>query len=467
MQQQQGLIGLRLSIMMFLQFFVWGAWYVTTGAFMNRNGMSDGIAWAYTVGPIAAVISPFFLGMIADRFFATEKVLGAMHLLGGLVLMAAPSLAGPIDAKAQFVQFSPFLLCLQAHMLCYMPTLGLTNTLAFHHMTNQEKQFPLIRVFGTIGWIVAGLIISRLKFDTDAAQFYVAGGAAILLGLFSFVGLPSTPPPAKGKNFSARDVLGLDALALLKSPSFAVFVLCSFLLCIPLAGYYAFAGMFAGTAGFQEVGTVMSLGQMSEIFFMLIMPLCFARLGVKWMLLVGMGAWLVRYGLFSAAADGWIKWMVLGGILLHGICYDFFFVTGQIYVDKKAPVKIRGAAQGFLVLVTQGLGLGVGAIVFGRIIAANTPPETAALRDQVNTLNAKATDLSTQAAAATGDAASALTSQASELSKQAGDLTLQANRLMHWDTIWLIPCIAALVTAVIFFALFREKKTAVAPASVP
>lgn len=392
-------VATRLSVMMFLQFFLWGAWYVTVGNFMGEHGMKDQIPWAYSVAPIAAIISPFFLGIVADRFFATERVLGAMHLLGGIALLALPSVAGNPTV---------FITVLLLHTLCYMPTLGLTNSLAFHNMTDQEKQFPLIRVFGTIGWIVANIVVSKwLHGDTDPIQFYVAGGAALVLGLYSF-SLPHTPPPAAGQRASARDILGLDSLALMKSRSFAIFIVSSFLICIPLAWYYSFAPVFVKAAGFQDPAFNMSFGQMSEIFFMLVMPLCFARLGVKWMLLVGMLAWITRYGLFAGAASGGAQWMVLGGILLHGICYDFFFVTGQIYVDKKAPVGIRSQAQGFLVLVTQGLGMLIGAQVAGAVVKHYTNPDES----------------------------------------------------VTWQPVWLIPCIAALVIAVIFFALFREDEAA-------
>lgn len=391
-------VSARLSAMMFLQFFLWGAWYVTVGNFMGENGMKDQIPWAYSVAPIAAIISPFFLGIVADRYFATERVLGVMHLLGGVTLLALPAVAGNPTL---------FITVLLLHTLCYMPTLGLTNTLAFHNMTDQEKQFPLIRVFGTIGWIAANIVVSKmLHADTQAVQFYVAGGSALALGLYSFT-LPHTPPPSAGQKASARDILGLDSLALMKSPSFAVFIISSFLICIPLAAYYSFAPVFVKDAGFADPAFNMSFGQMSEIFFMLVMPLCFARLGVKWMLLVGMLAWVTRYGLFAGAANSGAQWMVLGGILLHGICYDFFFVTGQIYVDKKAPTAIRGQAQGFLVLVTQGLGMLIGAQVVGQIVKSYTVGETE-----------------------------------------------------NWQMIWLIPCVAAGVIAFLFFLLFREDQAA-------
>ncbi len=343
--------------MMFLQFFVWGAWYVTVGIYMGENGMGDISHWAYTVGPLAAVISPFFLGMIADRYFSVEKVLGVMHILGGAAILAAPF---AVDSPVTFI------LLLAFHMLCYMPTIGLTNTLAFHNITDQEKQFPLLRVFGTIGWIVAGVFVSLgLKAETTAVPFYVAGISGLLMGVFSF-SLPHTPPPAadKGK-ITVREVLGLDALAQLNSRPFNVFILSSFLICIPLATYYNFAPIFANDVAISNVAFKMSFGQMSEVLFMLLMPFFFRRLGVKWMLLVGMAAWVLRYTLFAFAATEGVAWMIMFGIILHGICYDFFFVTGQIYVDKKSTPEIRGQAQGFLVFVTLGAGMLIGAQVSG------------------------------------------------------------------------------------------------------
>ena len=359
-QRLGGLVGVQLSAMMFWQFFLWGAWYVTMGPYMNAANMSGGeIGWAYSMGPIAAIASPFFLGLFADRYFATEKILGILHLVGGGLLLLAPYAAEQSTTL--------FLAVILVHMLCYMPTLGLTNTLAMHNMTNAEKQFPLIRVFGTIGWIVAGFAISWLSYDQSPGMFYVAGGAGLVLGVYSFT-LPHTPPPAKGQAFSARDAIGIDALALMKNRSFAVFAICSFLICIPLAAYYSFAGRFVEEMGIDQVGRTMSFGQMSEVAFMIVMPLFFARLGVKWMLAVGMLAWVARYGLFMGAADEQIKWMVLGGIILHGICYDFFFVTGQIYTDQVSGAKIRGQAQGFLVLITQGLGMLIGAQLSGRLV---------------------------------------------------------------------------------------------------
>jgi len=363
-QRLGGIIGIQLSVMMFLQFFLWGAWYVTMGPFMGEASMSaKTIGWAYSVGPIAAIVSPFFLGLIADRYFATERILGILHLIGGVCLCLAPMAAEQSS--------SMFICAILLHMLCYMPTLGLANTLAMHNMTNAEKQFPLIRVFGTIGWIVAGIAISKFAFDKSPNMFYLAGGSGLLLGVYSFF-LPHTPPPAKGQKFSAKDAVGFDAIRLLKNRSFAIFAVCSFLICIPLAAYYSFAGKFVGEMGIENIGQTMSYGQMSEVLFMVIMPIFFARFGVKWMLTIGMLAWVARYGFFAGAADEQIKWMVLSGIVLHGICYDFFFVTGQIYTDQVSGSKVRGQAQGFLVLITQGLGMLIGAQLSGRLVARYT-----------------------------------------------------------------------------------------------
>ncbi len=386
----------RLSVMMFFQFFVWGAWYVSMTGFMLREdiGMGGLIFAAYSVGPIAAIFSPFFLGLIADRFIPTQITLALLLVLGGALLLLAPSTAEPF-VVAEVVEgqhwlaarFSllwqslqhPFILSLLGHMLCFMPTVALTASLSFRHLKNQEREFPVVRVLGTIGWIAGNVAVSMLAGkDTSEAQFYLAGITSIGLGLYCLT-LPQTPPPLKGKRVSVGEIIGLDSLRLFRNPSYAVFMISSFLICVPLAGYYAYARTFVDEAGvvfnlpyriFDYFGNgsatfTMSFGQVSEIFFMLIMPLCFARLGVKWMLAIGMLAWVARYAMFALGADDKTAWLIIGGILLHGICYDFFFVTGMIYVDKTAPASIRNQAQGFLVFVTQGLGMFVGAQVFG------------------------------------------------------------------------------------------------------
>jgi nucleoside transporter len=355
----------RLSTMMFLQFFIWGAWYTTIAVYMTHQGMETLTHWPFTVNPIAAIIAPFFLGLIADRYFATEKVLGVLHLLGGIVLLAAPQTAANPGL---------FILMLLIYNLFYMPTLGLSNSLAFHNIQDQEKQFPLIRVFGTGGWIVAGLFISFVLSgfvtvlpEQTALPLYTAGVASLLLGLYSFT-LPHTPPRgATDSPVSVRSILGLDALKHLGSRPFYVFIISSLLICIPLAAYYNFTQLFLGAAGVANIAATQTLGQMSEVVFMVLMPFFFIRFGVKWMLVVGMGAWSLRYVLFALAAPDAVFWMIAAGILLHGICYDFFFVTGQIYVDKKATPAIRGQAQGFLVFVTYGVGMLIGAQVAGNV----------------------------------------------------------------------------------------------------
>jgi len=345
---------------MFLQYAIWGSWYVTVGNYMGAIGMSSTIHWAYTVSPIAAIISPFFLGMVADRFFATEKVLGILHLIGGAALLVAPLVAEGESASSTF-----FILLLLLHMLSYMPTVGLTNTLAFSHLSNQEKEFPIIRVFGTIGWIAAGIFVSKvLGADETSLPLIVAGIASIAMGLFSF-SLPHTPPPAKGEKPSLREIIGIDAIKKLNTKPFMVFMASSFLISIPLALYYAYAPVFVNSSGIENPAFVMSFGQMSEVAFILIMPLLLPRFGFKKVLLIGMGAWALRYFLFAAGADDAVVWMILSGIILHGICYDFFFVAGFIYVDKTAPKEIRGQAQGFIILVTYGLGMLIGSQVAG------------------------------------------------------------------------------------------------------
>ena len=358
-------IGTRLGAMMFLQFFIWGAWYTTIAVYMSNHGMGTLTFWPYTVNPIAAIAAPFFVGLVADRYFATQKALGTLHLLGGLVLLATPATSATPTL---------FIVMLLIYNLCYMPTLGLTSSLAFHHIEDQERQFPKIRVWGTIGWIVAGLFISfvltpmltGVKAEQTAWPLYVAGATSILLGLYAF-SLPHTPPSAAGRPVSFRSVAGLDAMEQLGSRSFWVFIISALLICIPLAAYYNYTQLFLQAAQVKNIAATQTLGQMSEMLFMLAMPFMVRRLGVKWMLVVGMAAWVARYALFAAAAPNAIFWMIALGILLHGICYDFFFVTGQIYIDKKSTPEIRGQAQGFFVLVTYGVGMLIGAQIAGNV----------------------------------------------------------------------------------------------------
>jgi nucleoside transporter len=354
----------KLSTMMFLQFFVWGAWYTTIAVYMTHHGMETLTHWPYTVNPISAIVAPFFLGLVADRYFATEKVLGVLHLLGGVVMFLVPQATGAPTL---------FILLLLLYNLCYMPTLGLANSLAFHHIQSQEQQFPLIRVFGTIGWIVAGLFISWVLgpltgalAEQTALPIYSTAIASIVLGFFSF-SLPHTPPPGAGQRVSLRSILGLDALAQLGDRPFYVFIIASLLICIPLAAYYNFTQIFLGDAGVRRIAATQTWGQISETGFMVLMPVMFARLGVKKMLLLGMGAWALRYALFALAAPAAVFPLIFIGIALHGICYDFFFVTGQIYVDKRSTPAVRGQAQGFLVLVTYGVGMLIGAQVAGNV----------------------------------------------------------------------------------------------------
>ena len=358
-------IGPRLGAMMFLEFFIWGAWYTTIAVYMSNHGMGTLTFWPYTVNPIAAIAAPFFVGLVADRYFATQKALGTLHLLGGLVLLATPSTSATPTL---------FIVMLLLYNLCYMPTLGLTSSLAFHHIEDQERQFPKIRVWGTIGWIIAGLFISFILTpmlngvgaETTAWPLYVAGVTSILLGLYAF-SLPHTPPSAAGQPVSFRSIAGLDAMRQLGSRSFWVFIISALLICIPLAVYYNYTQLFLEAAQVKNIAATQTLGQMSEMLFMLAMPFMFRRLGVKWMLVVGMAAWVARYVLFSFGAPDAVYWMIALGIALHGICYDFFFVTGQIYVDKKSTPAVRGQAQGFFVFVTYGVGMLIGAQVAGNV----------------------------------------------------------------------------------------------------
>ena len=347
----------RLSVMMFLQFFAWGSWFATLGLAMGSNDLGASIGGAYESAPIAAIFAPLFLGLIADRLFPSEKVFGVLMLIGGAIMCAVAVIAPQGADKGGLIVW-----LMIAYMLCYMPTLGLGNSIVFTHLP--QELFPKARVWGTIGWIVAGLGVGIAGWSASLNIFWVGAVSSLLLGVYVFT-LPTTPPPAKGTPVNVGSLLMLDAFKLLKQPAFLVFAVCSFLICIPLAYYYAQTAPFLGAAGFTQSASAMTLGQMSEIFFMLLIPFFFRKLGVKLMLMIGMGCWVARYALFAMGAPDQVMWMLLLGVALHGICYDFFFVTGMIYTDKKAPPAVRSQAQSLIVMLTQGLGLGIGAQAFG------------------------------------------------------------------------------------------------------
>ena len=394
-------IYVQLSVMMFLEFFVWGAWFVTLGTYLSSINFSGAdVGYTYLMNNIAAIVSPFFIGMIADRFFSSEKVMGILHLLGGIVIYFASGITA----------VAPLILGLLLYNLLYMPTIALANAISFHQMENPDKQFPKVRVWGTIGWIVAGLLITFIQFnffqqvEASSIPLKMAAVASIILGLYSFT-LPHTPPQKSGEKVTIGDILGLKALKLLKERNFLIFIISSLLICIPLAFYYNFTNMFLNDLKMTGVAGKQSMGQMSEVIFMILMPWFFVRLGVKKMLLVGMLAWVVRYALFASGDMNDLVWMLYLGIILHGLCYDFFFVTGQIYVDQKAGKEIRASAQGFIALITYGLGIGIGSVISGQVV-----------------------DLYT------------------------------VNGVKDWTSIWWLPAIFAAVVTLLFLFIFKDEK---------
>jgi nucleoside transporter len=350
----------RLGVMMFLEYFVWGAWYVTVGTWLSESlhftGQQIGVAAGATA--VGAIIAPFFVGLIADRLFATQKVLALLHLVGAALLFAASS-------QTSFSVFYPLLLL---YCLCFMPTLALTNSLAFRQMKDPKEEFGAIRVLGSIGWIVVGLLIGSLRVEATAIPMRLAALSSLVMGLYCFT-LPSTPPMgSRTDRLSINNIFPREAVALLKERSMLIFVIASFLICIPLQFYYAFTNLFLNQVGVQNAAGKMTGGQMSELLGMVLIPWFFRRLGVKYMLVAGMGAWFLRYIFFAYGDAGHAMWMFWGGILLHGICYDFFFVTGQIYIDQKADAGLRAAAQGLITFITYGLGMFTGAWLSGLVV---------------------------------------------------------------------------------------------------
>ena len=348
-------IRLQLSFLFFLEFFIWGAWFVTMGTFLSQEFSASGgqLAKAYETQSIGAIIAPFVIGLIADRYFAAQKILGILHLIGAALLFT-------VSNAESFEGFYPYIFI---YMLLYMPTLALANSVAFNQMKEPSKQFASIRVLGSVGWIFAGLTIGYLGWEGTQNlkfTFYMAATASALLGLYSFF-LPSTPPRlGSDQSISLREILGLDALALLKDRGFLFFFIASILICIPLAFYYQHANQFLNEVGMEAAASKMILGQISEVLFLLLLPLFIKRYGIKNALIVGIMAWGVRYLLFAYGDSGSQVWMLLFGIILHGICYDFFFVSGQIYTDFKAGETYKSTAQGLITLATYGVGMLIG-----------------------------------------------------------------------------------------------------------
>ena len=355
---------LQLSLMMFLEFFIWGSWFVTMGTYLTKSLAATDVqnGLAFGTQSLGAIIAPFIVGLIADKFFSAQRILGVLHIVGGVLMYM-------LSKQTDFGNFYPLIL---SYMIIYMPTLALANSVAFRQITDSEKQFATLRVWGTIGWIVAGLIIAWFSWEANGTlvkTFEMGAYASFILGVFSFF-LPDTPPGSKGKKVTFSDIIGLDALRLLKDRSFLIFFLGSLLICIPLAFYYQEANPFLNEVHLADAAGKMTLGQVSEFLFLAAMPLFFRRFGIKTMLLIAMAAWGLRYVFFAYGnATDLVSFLYLG-IILHGVCYDFFFVTGQIYTDKKAGEGIKSAAQGMITLATYGFGMLIGFAVAGKVTDA-------------------------------------------------------------------------------------------------
>ena len=390
----------QLSLMMFLEFFIWGGWFVTMGTFLSQRFSASGgqLAMAYETQSIGAIVAPFIIGLVADRYFAAQKILGLLHITGGVLLYQA-------GTAASFGSFYPYIF---VYMLLYMPTLALVNSVAFRQMKDPAKEFANIRVLGTVGWIIAGLSIGFFGWEQQNMlenTFYLTASASVFLGLFSF-SLPDTPPQASKEKASISTILGLDALKLLNDKKYLYFFITSILICIPLAFYYQHANQFLNEIGMEAAAGKMTLGQLSEVAFMLLLPLFLKKYGIKKTLLVGMLAWVVRYALFAYGDNGELTWMLIFGIVLHGVCYDFFFVSGQIYTDYKAGEQYKSAAQGLITLATYGVGMLIGFRLAGYIT----------------------------------------------------DQFTNSNGGHQWDQIWLYPAGFALLVLILFMLIFKDEK---------
>lgn len=393
----------KLSFFMFLQYFIWGSWYVSMGTYLaNVLKFSGGeIGAAYGAFAIGSMISPFVVGLIADRYFATQKLLAGLGLAGGVVLCLLPALK----------EFSGFYPMLIVYCALYAPTLALGNSLSLHHLKDAKTDFPRVKIFSAVGWIGGGITLSLLEGEQSPNQFYLAGGASMLLGLFSLA-LPHTPPKKVGANVSIGEILGLDALALLKKRSFAIFIVCMFLICIPLYFYFVMMSIYLTELKWSGLAGKMTLAQVSDVVFLFLLPLMLKGFGYKKTIFLGILAWALRYFLLAGSVDagGWQTWFIFAAILLHGVCYDFLFIAGQLYVDDEANERIRGACQGFIAFILWGLGAFVGTMLAGQVLAHYT------------------------LAGASG--------------------AIQHN----WREIWLVPGAGATIVMVIFLLFFREPK---------
>lgn len=391
----------QLMMMMFLEFFIWGVWFVPLGNYLTTIGFQgEEVGAVFSTLAWGSIIAAFFVSLIADRYFSAQKLNGVLHLAGGVLIFIASRITDPVL----------FFWIMLAFMVCYMPTVALASTIALHHVSDAGRQFPRIRVLGTIGWIISGLAASAFNIENTNIPMMMAAVACIILGFFSFT-IPDTPPQHREGKISLASVLGFDALKMMKEKSFAILIISTLLISIPFAMYFQYTNMSMNEAGIDNVAGIMSIGQMSEVLFMILMPLIFVRLGVKRMLLMGMLAWVVRYVLFAFGNNAELVWFFYIGIFLHGVCYDFFYVTVQIYVDKKAPATLRASFQGLITFLTYGLGWLIGTNLSGWEL-------------------------------------------------QRAQIVDDASQVIghNWKSLMLVPAVIALVVAIFFFLFFKTEK---------
>lgn len=366
------MLKLRLGAMMFVEYVIWGSWYVTLTTYLNTLGFSGTQSGAvFGTTALGSLVAPFFVGLVADRFFATERVMATLYALGAVLLVLVSQVTG----------FAAVYMLMLAFCLTYFPTIALTNSMAMRNLSNPGRDFPLIRVAGTIAWVFITNVVGFLKVEATATPFLLGAAASVVMCVFSLVALPHTPPPARGQKVTVRAILGLDALAMMKDRSYLVFVVASFLACIPLTFYYSFTNLYLNEAGMQNAANKMSLGQVSEIAMMIAMPLVFKLWSVRTILLLGLGSWALRYVLLAYGDAGAAVWMFYLAIILHGVCFDFFFVTGQLYTDQEAPAHLRSTAQGFITAVTYGVGMLVGSFLSGYALDYFTTTGAATVRN--------------------------------------------------------------------------------------
>ncbi|PWI33431.1 MFS transporter [Vibrio albus] len=389
----------RLSVLMLLEFIVFGSWFATLGLVLFTYNQAGIIGMAYTLCAIAAIVSPLVMGAIGDRLLSSEKLLGLLHLLGAIVQCYLPTLVS--DGNSYYILCAIFI-----YMFLFQPTLGLVNSISLVQLHEKSSQFPYLRTFATLGWVVAGMGVGALGLSASHQIFYVTAASSLLLALYAFT-LPVTKPKAQAESkMTISDMLGGQSFQLFKEKSFSVLMICALLTSISLGFYNTFSSTFIGALGIKNVAGMLSIGQISEIIFIISVPFVISKIGMKNSLLIGIMMWGIRFVLFIMASNGYGYWTALLGVALHGICNDYFIIISAMYIYKIAPVELNAQAQSWLIIMISGFGAAFGSSISGYLYSKY----------------------------------------------------VVGNSLESWAYLWVLPIVIAVITSVVWIINFRESE---------